>query len=675
MLKPISVYDGHSGKRLAFLQNAYAIKYELHTNALWTGSFTLPYSDPKNKYCKAFNHVELWDQDAGGKPRYIGLFRIMPQTQKTIGNDRNIVYNLEHVLSTLLDDTIHGFKEIGNKGVYTNQVLGFILDQQLQRRWVLGDCDYKHQYLYGWQDENLLSALFSVVQPFTETDYYWHFDTRKTPWILSLKQTNKKPMADIRYKKNLSGLTRIVDPTNLTTRLYCYGYGQGDNKLTIAEHNNGLKYIDSPNINKYGIITQIWTDERFTVSKSLFDVGSAMLKKLEEPKVTYEMDIQTLYSAGDLTIGDTVRVVSQGLDELMVVKNLSKDDVSGQPMSGKVELGAGTIDISDSLAQLADKQRISETYSQGSESIFMDSFVDNADPQNPAEVSFIIPENAVHVNEIRFSCNLESFRAYSRAILGGGRDVVTTDEGGTEVESTEFAAPFLSTTEATTPPTVTSMSGGGVHASTQGGGGVYASTESGASEISTYGITYGTVGNDGAHNHGIEGGTKLAVAGGGYVWWAPSGGHSHSIALRGHTHAIHIGDHSHYFDIPQHDHFIPSLPHSHAIDSSSLRHKHSIHIPKHSHSLTIPNHTHDIEYGIYKGPSAANIKVYLDDTHIGDYKDGIKDVNLISYMSKNANGEIMRGRHTIKIVPDALTRVECHFQVRLFTNALGGKQY
>ena len=44
-------------------------------------------------------------------------------------------------------------------------------------------------------------------------------------------------------------------------------------------------------------------------------------------------------------------------------------------------------------------------------------------------------------------------------------------------------------------------------------------------------------------------------------------------------------------------------------------------------------------------------------------------------MSKNANGDIMRGKHTIRIVPNTLTRVECTFQIRLFTNMRGGKQY
>ena len=309
-MKPIAVYDGHTRKRLAYLQNAYNIGYEKPISALWTASFSLPYSDEKNQYCEAFNLVELWDVDGGNKDKYVGLFRIMPRVEDTLGTEASVEYQLEHVLSTLLDDTMLGWHEIGNLGTYTPQVIAYILQRQSDPRWVLDICDYRHQYLYGWQDENLLSALYSVVQPFSETDFYWDFDTTSFPWRLRLLQTKKEPITDIRYRKNIAGIVRTVDPTNLTTRLYCYGYGENDNKLGIANVNGGVPYLESPNVAKYGIITQVWTDERFTIEESLKATGVAMLKKLEEPAITYELDIQTISGAANLSIGDTVRIVN-----------------------------------------------------------------------------------------------------------------------------------------------------------------------------------------------------------------------------------------------------------------------------------------------------------------------------------------------------------------------------
>ena len=63
-------------------------------------------------------------------------------------------------------------------------------------------------------------------------------------------------------------------------------------------------------------------------------------------QVTYELDIQTIYNAADLKIGDVVRVVTDdGLDQNLVVQEISKDNLTGAPNSGKIIIGNGTVDI------------------------------------------------------------------------------------------------------------------------------------------------------------------------------------------------------------------------------------------------------------------------------------------------------------------------------------------
>lgn len=702
MAKYLSVYDGHTRKRLAYLQNAYNVSYSKSTNALWTAEFTLPYTDPKIKYCESFNLIELWDEDAAGGNRYIGLFRIMPRTEDTIGGDANSAFKLEHVLSTLFDDVMLGYHEVGNTGVFTSEALNYILSKQNEKRWQLERCDYTHEFLYGWQNENLLSALFSIVQPFEDTDYYWDFDTTVFPWRISLLSALKKSegpnkariaVTDIRYRKNLNGVTRIVDPSNLTTRLYCYGFGDGDNVLGISDVNAGVPYLESPKdiLDKYGIITQIWTDPRFTVGESLKAVGESMLRRLEAPAVSYDLDIQTIYSAQNLGIGDTVRVVTLGLDEYMIVNEIVKDDVLGAPNAGKIKLGAMTIDISSSIAELADRQRISETYSQGAESIFTDSYADNADTENPAEISILIPENAVHVNEIQFSCKLTNFRAYSRATMGGG--------GQSDTTTAQPASTVTSSAGGGSSPT--SRGGGSFNRSSTSGGGGYTSARSqtiykasavGGGQTIPVMSTDNIVPNlspDGVHNHAIPPGAPLVTEvipvkdKDGNVTgittraygWVPSGAHSHSLTLPEHSHPVTIPPHAHDVYIDAHSHYVSVEEHTHQVDIPN--HQHEVHIDGHNHQFTIPNHVHDIQYGIYKGKAATGMIVYLDDTKVGEWKDvsGITGLNLIDYMSKNANGKIMRGPHTIRVIPNALTRVECMFQVRLFTNMHGGSQH
>lgn len=70
----IRVYDRNM-KKLAYLDNAYAIGYQLTLNELWYANFSMPADDPKNIYCQPFNYVEIYDDN-----QRVELFRIMPST-------------------------------------------------------------------------------------------------------------------------------------------------------------------------------------------------------------------------------------------------------------------------------------------------------------------------------------------------------------------------------------------------------------------------------------------------------------------------------------------------------------------------------------------------------------------------------------------------------------------
>lgn len=341
----LTVYDWKTKKRLAYLQNAYNIGFVQQTNSVWSGTFTLPYMDEKKKYCRPLNLVEMWDVNEAGKDKYVGLFRIMPQVEQLKKDAHDIVYMLEHVLSTLLDSSLVGKYTWGALGGHdTGNVLRSILYFQNEpKKWWLESCDYTNQFMYEFEDQNLLSALLSVPKNLTD-DYYWSFSTPlNSTWGLNLKKVSNEPITDIRYKKNITGITKRTDPRSICTRLYLYG----KEKLNIKNLNNGLEYLDSTDgIENYGIITSIINDDRFENEQSLYDYGVSLLEKLSEPFITYELDIQTIYNAANLNIGDVVRVVTDdSLDKNLVVQEISKDDLTGAPNDGKIILGHGTVNI------------------------------------------------------------------------------------------------------------------------------------------------------------------------------------------------------------------------------------------------------------------------------------------------------------------------------------------
>lgn len=649
----LSVFDHATGKRIAFLQNAYSIGYTLERNALWTARFTMPVGDPKNRFCKYFNFVEIYDGD-----RYIGLFRILPSITTKNESTREIVYECEHVLATLMDDVLLGWHEIGNRGVYTASVLRYILDRQTVPRWQLGRCEFSHQYLYGWENENLLSALFSVPQPFTG-DYIWDFDTTSTPWVLSLKRASSAVNAEIRYRKNMRGIVKTEDPTNLCTRLYPLGYGEGSNQLTIASLNNGSKHLDADTIPEYGVISKIWVDQRYQDPQSLYDAARAMLEELKHPAVSYSVDVLHNKELQKCSVGDRVRVVD---DELCIdfytrAVSVDKPDVVGAPNEATITLANKSKDIASSLADLSDRQRISETYSQGAVTLFTTHFYDNCSPDCPAELRFYIPENVVHVNQILLNGSAAAFRGYTKATQGGGASASTTGSGGGTYTSTESGGGSSATSSAGGGSTATSSSGGG-------------STNTSDGTVLTSSNTVHDPNDDGGtgganHNHGLSRGMKLALTNdgknvSGFVGFVPSGKHVHPA----HSHKVTIPAHTHNVSIPAHTHSVQIPGHSHTLT-----------LQAHQHNFSIPAHTHEITYGIYTGSTAKRLTIAVDGRAAGTFGSFVSDLDLVRYLSKDGNGNITRGWHTISITPDVLSRVEFDLVIQLFANSRGGGQY
>lgn len=671
-MKYVSIFDHNTGKRIAFLENAYKVGYQKTRNSLWSAKFTLPYADRKNEYCKPFNWVEIYDQED-----YIGLFRIIPTETTKNADTREITYQCEHVLATLVDDVMIGWHEIGNLGIYTNQVIQYILNQQTVQNWVLNSCDFRHQYLYGWENENLLSALFSVVTPFTE-NYMWEFNTSSWPWTLSLvnksasktvtrqktyngrSYTNTRTLigatGEIRYLKNMLGMTKTVDASNICTRLYPFGYGEGDNQLNISKINpSGKKYIDSDTQDQYGIISKIWIDRRYQMEDSLYEAALAKLEELKKPSVFYSVDTAHISALRECDVGDIVRVIDDEdmTDVYLPIYSITKDDVTGDPASAVIVLGGQGRDAATSIADMTDKQRIEETYSQGAVTLYSQNFRDNASSDEPAEMRFYIPANVVHINQIILQGRLAAFRGYSKATKSGGQTSSTTaDGGGTSVTSAAGGASTYTSTDGGGNTYTSTDGGGNTYTSTDGGGDTYTSTGGGGNTYTsssgggdTYtstdggGSTYSSSSGGGnTYTSSSGGGTTTTTGGGGsaetssgtatgtagitavtnytgfytdyadgssasnttgpntdevanhhHTYYAPA---SHRHYCESHAHGYNLIQHTHKVEIGSHTHSVSISDHSHSVQIPD--HSHSVQIPNHSHKVTIPNHSHTV---------------------------------------------------------------------------------
>ncbi|CAM3728850.1 phage tail spike protein [Mesobacillus zeae] len=426
---------------VAILENAFKIGYEKGFNDIWTCKFSLPLNDPKNAECKPLYYVELWDHD-----EYIGLFRISPANTIKSESTNEITYECEHVLASLLDDVLFLYHQKDNWT--TTQNLNYILSSQTEQRWKLGTVEITRYFSYKWENENLLSALFSVPKPFDQ-QYQWTWDTQSYPWTLNLVKPETKVTCEARYGKNQRGIEKDEDPTVVFNRIYALGYGEGINQLNIKKVNGGIPYVqDTDSIAKYGVRAYIFVDRRFENADTLKANVEGLLAKWKTPKVTYkgsaaDIALITGEDSDKLKMGRIIRWVDDeiGTFEARIVKE-SKGDIKGNPGDVQLEIANKTEDLGTTTADLERRQQINELYAQGATNIDSYTFNDNVDSSYPAIIEFPFPDDMLNVNESILRIKTSKFRSYSRAVKAGGKAISqsTTSAGGGVVKSSTTAA-------------------------------------------------------------------------------------------------------------------------------------------------------------------------------------------------------------------------------------------
>jgi phage minor structural protein len=608
-MKHIKLYDSNM-ELLGILENATHKSYKKKLNDIWEASFSLPANDPKAKLCTPFRIIELFD----GEER-VDLFRILPISRDSNLDSELITFECEHVLATLTDDLLFQCHE--KNELSTRDVLLYILGFQATSKWKLGTLDFDYRYSYKWESENLLASLLSVPNIFVD-DYQFTWSTTKYPWTINLiRPTDIKTY--IRYGRNLKSIKKKVDPTNLCTRMYGLGYGEGINQLTISDINNGLPYIDSDTVNTYGVIRRVFCDSTEEDAASLKAKMQANLNALKNPRIEYTVDAAHIYeitnlSADNFYIGGNCRVVDKEDDLTFTAKiiTITKSNIDEENEEASIEIANSPSDITKSLSSLSNRQKIAETYAQGATNLLSQNFADNCDPNYPAIMRFYIPEETVRINKIELNYKTSNFRAYSKAIEGGGGITTTTAAGGATLETSEpgiwhlLPAQYL-------PPDYMDANGSHDHS-------VY---------LSINGTT--NIGGDPGHTHtfdcSVDGNVENA------------GSHAHSM--------------------------------------SSVSHEHDINIPNHFHTIIMPDHIHNIQYGIYLNDTIPSfVDVRVDGKLIPELSLNENKINLIPYLQVDGDNKITRGAwHEISITPDSLARIEANIVSQIFIQSRGGGNY
>ena len=671
--------------KTAILQNSFDRIETESINAVNKLQFSLPGDDDKNRYCKHFHYVRYNDGQ---------LYRILTP-RKSKADTETKIYDCEHVIATLTDDVLFGQHVVGNLGVYTADVINYVLSKQATQRWVLAECDFERQFEYAWENENLLAALFSIPNRFTEP-YIWEFNTSVFPWRLSLKKIDATatPQFYIRAEKNLLAEESEEGGTDICTRLYCLGYGEGINQLTIADVNGGLPYLlaDQAKINEYGLITRIFVDRRFEDAQSLKERGQAILKELQEPKISRSFSVADLYELtnDDLDraeLGRIVRLTEDGTQTYITAITRNRDI----PGDMQLTLSTKAVDVAGTIADLADRQRIEQVYSQGATQIYAQSVQANATETVKAKLNFYIPSEMRIVNAVKVKINLSPFRSYSKATSSGGATTITSSSGGGSTITSSGGGGSTVTSGSGGSAAVTSSSGGGGTTSSASGGSATTSTGStggssyptSASSISMVTDYTWTGGWSNSGNGRSEAYTYYSNSHQHKYYWpsdhshyndlgshrhsVPS--HTHGIVLASHTHTVSVGSHSHSVTLSAHSHSVSIPSHTHSVTINA--HTHSVTINAHTHSIEIKEHTHGIEQGIFTYGNPSSGTLYINGVAKATVQPDT-EIDITQYLLSNT-GKINRGSwHSIEVLPNDKAYVTIDMVVQGFIQSRGG---
>ena len=510
----LCAYDLQLHKTAVF-QNAFGIQEEKELNNIYHLTFQIPANDPKLQYLQGFHYIRSGD--------YGQTYRIVKVERS--GSDKTISrVTCEHVIATLCDNVLFGSFIYGGSGIYTADVIRWLLSRQTMENWILGECDFNLEYEYSWEQENLLNALYSIPKEFVDP-YMWDFDTISYPWTINLKRihTDAAPQYYIQAGSNILDQSRSQDYTNVCTRLYPLGYGEGINQLTIRSANNDIPYLEatSEEITHYGIKEKVLVDRSFENAESLKAYAETAFSAIRQPGFSRSFDVVDLYPITSKEIDQAeigkICCMTEDNTKAYITRTVR---VLDDPGNLQIELSTKTDNVINTIADLADRIRIESVYAQGATQIYQHSKDANAGPTvaKGHVISLYFPSEMKQINKVMLRLKLKKFRSYS----------ATTENGGSSSQ-------------------------------TSGGGGGYASTD--ACEINGGNISYtintnwepsteyiptlyNTFNNDGYHNHTIA-----------RNWFM----HSHTISSSGsqsHQHKITLPDHNHSVIIPGHSHNI-----------------------------------------------------------------------------------------------------------------------
>lgn len=353
MLKPI-VYDRfdttYSGYGLAILENADEVKVYENLKGDHTLELVLPRTDPKWQYIQTDNFIKVDNQ-----------LYIIRSTDEIRDEQGKLTSNIqcEHIFYELLDEWITNYSIFGTaQDCLSDALTGTRFKADALR--ISGSDIVEDEAGQGLTPIAVVNKIMGQFQ--CEAQCSGLPDPMDGKFTVSLySQRGANWGVQFRYKKNLRTVKRTVDARGLTTRLYVYG----KDNLGIESVNDGVSYLDSPNINLYPRPKKASaTFSDIEDPAELKQKGLDYLSTVDTPKLTYEVSIlelrEILGDSEKVSVGDTVRTRDEDLNIDVTARVTEYEWWPYKPEQSRVVLSNFIDSVADTLTQLDITKQIVE---------------------------------------------------------------------------------------------------------------------------------------------------------------------------------------------------------------------------------------------------------------------------------------------------------------------------
>lgn len=323
----------------AVLENAYDIIVTSEVNGADTLEFTFPYNDPKRPFLDNEKQVQIAKD----------IYRIRTLTDEK-GSDGNGILTTVYAEAAFYDLTFSAEKQPTEfNAALANEALVYALDGT---GWSVGTLDVTTLRTWTCQEKNAL-AILRMTQNIHGGDLV--FDSRNR-LVSLLTFSGRDSGALFAYRKNLTGIKRVVDTRSLVTRLYAYG----KDGMTFAIINGGKEYVESFDYSDEVRVSTLDLSN-FANPYQMLEYTNMRLGEYAKPRVSYvlsamDLSVLTGYEHEQWNLGDIVTVDDRDLDLTIKTRVIRREYNLQEPWKTVLELSTKLRELGDSPSDaLADQ--------------------------------------------------------------------------------------------------------------------------------------------------------------------------------------------------------------------------------------------------------------------------------------------------------------------------------